>query len=67
MSLILRVFITNTFNLCLYRNFADETHRIEAVLGKTANLPCDIESKDKQNVVYMVLWFKKNDDKPIYR
>ncbi|XP_065222529.1 synaptogenesis protein syg-2-like isoform X2 [Planococcus citri] len=45
---------------------SDETHSIQAVLGKTANLPCDIESRDKQNVVYMVLWFRKNDDKPIY-
>lgn len=47
--------------------FLDETHTVEAVLGKTTNLPCDIESRDRQNVVYMVLWFRKNDDKPIYR
>lgn len=51
----------------LFWIFTDETHNVQAVLAKTATLPCDIESKDRQNVVYMVLWFKHNDDKPIYR
>ncbi len=51
----------------VYCFVSEETLQVEAVLGKTTNLPCDIESKDRQTVVYMVLWFRQNGDKPIYR
>lgn len=40
---------------------------VEAVLGKTAKLPCDITPEHKDDRVYMVLWFKENAGKPLYR
>lgn len=40
---------------------------VEAVLGKTATLPCDIEPNEKDDRVYMVLWFRETVGKPLYR
>ncbi|XP_065222617.1 hemicentin-1-like isoform X2 [Planococcus citri] len=39
---------------------------VESVLGRVANLPCDIESSVKDHRVYMVLWFRESAGKPIY-
>lgn len=39
---------------------------IESVLGRVANLPCDISPVKDYHRVYMVLWFKENAGKPIY-
>lgn len=43
------------------------TTTVEAVLGRTASLPCDIEPEVKDDRVYMVLWFRENAGKPLYR
>ncbi|XP_049303041.1 uncharacterized protein LOC105233944 isoform X1 [Bactrocera dorsalis] len=39
---------------------------VEAVLGRTATLPCDIEPEAKDDRVYMVLWFRESAGKPLY-
>lgn len=40
---------------------------VEAVLGGVAELPCDILPEDAHDDVYLVLWFKENATKPMYR
>ncbi|XP_055848282.1 uncharacterized protein LOC129913564 isoform X2 [Episyrphus balteatus] len=42
------------------------TVAVEAVLGRTASLPCDIEPEAKDDRVYMVLWFRESAGKPLY-
>ncbi|XP_067623332.1 uncharacterized protein side-III [Eurosta solidaginis] len=42
------------------------TVAVEAVLGRTATLPCDIEPEAKDDRVYMVLWFRESAGKPLY-
>ena len=43
------------------------TVSVEAVLGRTAILPCDIEPEARDDRVYMVLWFRESAGKPLYR
>lgn len=40
---------------------------VQGVLGKKTALPCDITARDKDDAVYMVLWFKDADGEPLYR
>ena len=53
------------------RNFffflAVPVRNVEAVLGGVAELPCDILPEDAHDDVYLVLWFKANATKPMYR
>uniref|UniRef100_A0A182JCD0 Ig-like domain-containing protein n=1 Tax=Anopheles atroparvus TaxID=41427 RepID=A0A182JCD0_ANOAO len=42
------------------------TVTVEAVLGRTATLPCDIEPEELNDRVYMVLWFRESAGKPLY-
>ena len=37
------------------------------MLGKQAMLPCDITPLERDDAVYMVLWFKEGDGEPLYR
>ncbi|KFB42107.1 hypothetical protein ZHAS_00009768 [Anopheles sinensis] len=46
--------------------FTVSTVTVEAVLGKTATLPCDIEPEELNDRVYMVLWFRESAGKPLY-
>lgn len=49
---------------------AVSTEDVDAVLGRTASLPCDVTPDTKEDRVYMVLWFragKATGGKPIYR
>ncbi|XP_050354985.1 hemicentin-2-like [Nymphalis io] len=39
---------------------------VEAVVGRTATLPCDIEPDSNEDRVYMVLWFRHAGGKPLY-
>ncbi|KAL4709849.1 hypothetical protein ACJJTC_000336 [Scirpophaga incertulas] len=39
---------------------------VDAVLGRTASLPCDVTPDAAEDRVYMVLWFRKSGGKPIY-
>ena len=43
------------------------TISVEAVLGRTVTLPCDIEPEGRDDRVYMVLWFRESAGKPLYR
>ncbi|KAG8237628.1 hypothetical protein J437_LFUL017868 [Ladona fulva] len=40
---------------------------VEAVVGRSVALPCDIEPLEKEDRVYMVLWFREAAGKPMYR
>ncbi|XP_046402551.1 uncharacterized protein LOC124168380 [Ischnura elegans] len=42
------------------------TVRVEAVVGRSAALPCDIEPLTREDRVYMVLWFREAAGKPLY-
>ncbi|CAO1433884.1 unnamed protein product [Diamesa serratosioi] len=39
---------------------------VQGVLAKQAMLPCDITPLDRDDAVYMVLWFKEGDGEPLY-
>jgi hypothetical protein len=40
---------------------------VRGVLGKKTMMPCDITPRDRDDAVYMVLWFKEADGEPLYR
>lgn len=40
---------------------------VEAVLGRSTSLPCDIEPDARDDRVYMVLWFREKAGKPLYK
>lgn len=40
---------------------------MEAVEGKTVQLPCDVSSQNPADKVYMVFWFKADTGIPLYR
>ncbi|XP_072933154.1 neural cell adhesion molecule 1-like [Epargyreus clarus] len=42
------------------------TSDVDAVVGRTASLPCDIEPDSHEDRVYMVLWFRHAGGKPLY-
>ncbi|XP_028172608.1 nephrin-like [Ostrinia furnacalis] len=42
------------------------TMDVEAVVGRSASLPCDIEPDSNEDRVYMVLWFRHAGGKPLY-
>ncbi|XP_045517545.1 nephrin-like [Pieris brassicae] len=42
------------------------TMEVEAVVGRTGSLPCDIEPDSHEDRVYMVLWFRHAGGKPLY-
>ncbi|KAJ3636503.1 hypothetical protein MTP99_000046 [Tenebrio molitor] len=42
------------------------TSSVDAVLGRSATLPCDIEPGIREDRVYMVLWYRDTNSKPIY-
>ncbi|ALC47181.1 CG14372 [Drosophila busckii] len=39
---------------------------VQGVLGRQAMLPCDITPLERDDAVYMVLWFREGDGEPIY-
>ncbi|XP_060522405.1 synaptogenesis protein syg-2-like isoform X2 [Cylas formicarius] len=42
------------------------TSSVDAVLSRSATLPCDIEPHIREDRVYMVLWYRDGHSKPIY-
>jgi hypothetical protein len=46
---------------------AVSTVGVDAVLDQRVTLPCDIEPTSREDRVYMVLWFRNNTGKPLYR
>ncbi|XP_050293080.1 hemicentin-1 isoform X2 [Anthonomus grandis grandis] len=39
---------------------------VDAVLARSATLPCDIEPSIREDRIYMVLWYRDGHSKPIY-
>lgn len=56
-------------NMSILLAITVSTVSVEAVLGRTASLPCDIEPgpEARDDRVYMVLWFRESAGKPLYR
>ncbi|XP_073816419.1 LOW QUALITY PROTEIN: sidestep III [Musca autumnalis] len=68
---LLLIFVTNLDSTSAQIDWDDDedpvsTVAVEAVLGRTATLPCDIEPEAKDDRVYMVLWFRESAGKPLY-
>lgn len=40
---------------------------VQAVLGRQAMLPCDITPLERDEAVFMVLWYREGDGEPLYR
>lgn len=40
---------------------------VQGVLSRQAMLPCDITPLERDDAVYMVLWFREGDGEPIYK
>ena len=40
---------------------------VQGVLAKQALLPCDISPMERDDAVFMVLWFREDDGEPLYR
>ena len=40
---------------------------MEAVEGKSVQVPCNVSAPDSRDKVYMVLWFKADTGLPLYR
>lgn len=40
---------------------------VQGVLARQAMLPCDITPLERDDAVYMVLWFREGDGEPLYR
>ncbi|KAJ9592079.1 hypothetical protein L9F63_001388, partial [Diploptera punctata] len=66
-------FFTKRSKICRYPVYvwrADvsvSTVGVDAVLGRSVTLPCDIEPSTREDRVYMVLWFRDSAGKPLYR
>ncbi|KAL0270121.1 UNVERIFIED_CONTAM: hypothetical protein PYX00_007628 [Menopon gallinae] len=39
---------------------------VDAILGRSVAMPCDIEPLDRDDRVHMVLWFREKGGKPLY-
>lgn len=50
-----------------FGKFSVSTVTVEAVLGRSTSLPCDIEPDVRDDRVYMVLWFRESAGKPLYK
>ncbi|KAJ8711949.1 hypothetical protein PYW08_008903 [Mythimna loreyi] len=65
-NVICQVGWTETTNEDLVDFVPVSTMEVEAVVGRTASLPCDIEPDTNEDRVYMVLWFRHAGGKPLY-
>lgn len=60
-------FVNLSANLIIPFIFLVPITSVAGVLGKQAMLPCDITPLERDDAVYMVLWFKEGDGEPLYR
>jgi hypothetical protein len=47
--------------------FAVPVFSVDAVIGGRAELPCDVEPADSADEVFLVLWYRREAGKPLYR
>lgn len=47
--------------------FAVPMEAIQGVAGQKAILPCNIQPRESNDAVSMVLWFKEDSGEPLYR
>lgn len=52
---------------CIIVHLPVPTTSVQGVLAKQAQLPCDVAPMDRNDVVFMVLWFREGDGEPLYR
>ena len=57
---------TNGFTTLL-SSFSVPIFDVHAVVGTKAELPCDIDPADPTDDVYLVLWYRHEAGKPLYR
>lgn len=48
-------------------NFPVPITSVQGVLAKQAVLPCDITPMERDDAVFMVLWFREDVSEPLYR
>ena len=48
-------------------HFSVPVKNVDAIIGGKAELPCDMYPIDDADNVYLVLWYKDIDGKPLYR
>ncbi|XP_023158582.1 protein turtle homolog A [Ceratitis capitata] len=54
------------YNSAISQNRPIPLTPVQGVLGRQAMLPCDISPMERDDAVYMVLWFREGDGEPIY-
>lgn len=64
--MLILILLQNTDDEFLFSSAVPVTS-VQGVLAKQAMLPCDITPLDRDDAVYMVLWFKEGDGEPLYR
>ena len=47
--------------------FSDNRNKVQAVVGETAILPCELTPAMKSDSAHLVLWYKELFGTPIYR
>lgn len=69
--LLLCMLVINPFHNYLFINckyvFSVPITSVRGVLGRQAMLPCDIEPLERDDVVFMVLWYREGDNEPLYK
>ena len=54
-------------NINFHHLFSVPVRNVDAIIGGKAELPCDMYPIDEADNVYLVLWYKDIDGKPLYR
>ena len=50
-----------------FLQFSVPVKNVDAIISGKAELPCDMYPADEIDDVYLVLWYKDIDGKPLYR
>ena len=51
----------------IFLQFSVPVKNVDAIISGKAELPCDMYPADEIDDVYLVLWYKDIDGKPLYR
>lgn len=55
------------YNLSNCTQFAVPLTSVQGVFGRQAMLPCDITPMERDDAVFMVLWYREDNGDPIYK